>query len=84
MAKNDTGTPINLAGVNFFDIKEISVNEYCILPNGRGKPDQVHLWIEIEGFPHPVIMRFKSRPTMDELVVDLIAAANNVWPKVQP
>src|ERR1035437_6483701 len=79
MAKTNNTTPINVAGVKFHDIKEISVNEYCILPDAKGKAEQVHLWIEIEGLSHPLIMRFKSRPSLDKLVVDLIAAANNVW-----
>jgi hypothetical protein len=79
MAKTNNTTPINVAGVKFHDIKEISVNEFCILPDAKGKAEQVHLWIEIEGLSHPLIMRFKSRPSLDKLVVDLIAAANNVW-----
>lgn len=73
--------PVNLAGMKYFEIEELSVNEYHSLPDGQGKPEQLHLWVKIAGFPHPLVMRFKSRRPVDELIVALIAHANSIWGK---
>jgi hypothetical protein len=67
--------------MKYFEVKNISVNEYHPLPDGQGKPEQVHLWMEIEDIPHPFVMRFKSRRPVEELIVALITHANRVWPK---
>jgi len=79
--RQDDITPINVAGMKFYEIKAISVNEWHPLPNGSGKPEQVHLMIEIEDIPYPFVLRFKSRRPIDELIVALITHANNVYPK---
>jgi hypothetical protein len=80
MRKDDI-SPINVASMKFFEIKQISVNEWHPLPDGKGKPKQVHLWLDIEGIPYPFVLRFKSRRPVDELIVALITHANHVWPK---
>ena len=79
--RQDNTSPINVAGMKFFEIKEISVNEWHPLPNGEGSPEQVHLRLEVMDIPYPFVLRFKSRRPMDELIVALITHANNVWPK---
>ena len=61
-----------MAGIEFFEIEKIEVAEFHELPDGQGPPSQVHLTLTLAGFPHPLIMRFKSRPTLDELIVNLI------------
>jgi len=78
--RKDSTNPINTTGMKFFEIKQISVNEWHALLDGEGKPEQVHLWLDIEDIPYPFVMRFKSRRPVDELIVALIAHANNVWP----
>jgi len=72
-------TPRNVTGVAFYDIKEISVNEWHCLPDGQGEPEQVHMWIQLAGVPHPMVMRFKSGRTMDELIVALITHRRAVF-----
>ena len=79
--RHDDVTPINTAGMAFFEITKITVFEWHKLPDGQGKPEQLHLEIEIAGFPHPFIARFKSRRPVDELIVGLMAHVNNVWPR---
>lgn len=72
--------PRNLEGVVFLDIKQWSVNEYHPLPDGQGKPTQVHMWIEVDGFPHPLAIRFHTRRGIDELIMALRKHRDNVWP----
>jgi len=72
---------INTAGMKFVAIKSISVNEWHPLPDGQGKPEQVHLWIQMEDSDIPFVMRFKSPKPVDELIVALITHRNGVWPK---
>ncbi len=72
--------PINLAGVEFFEIEKIEVAEFHPLPDGQGPPTQVHLRLTLAAFPHPVVMRFHSRKTLDELIVNLIRHGKAVWP----
>jgi hypothetical protein len=77
----DSSTPINLSGVKFFDVEEISVNEYHPLPNGQGEPSQVHMMMKVSRMDHPLIVRFKSTQSIDQLIVALITHRNHVWPK---
>jgi len=79
--RKDSITPINTEGLKFYEIKGISVNEWHSLPDGKGNPEQVHLWLELEDIPYPFVLRFKSRRPIDELIVALITHANNVWTK---
>ena len=74
-------SPRNLAGTRFTEVTSISVNEYHPLPDGKGKPEQVHLYFEIKGYPFPFVVRFKSRRPVDNLIVALLTHANGVWPK---
>lgn len=78
--RKDSITPVNVAGVQFFEVKELSVNEWHPLADGKGQPEQVHLWLEVEGIEHPFVMRFKNRRPIDHLIMALITHANNVWP----
>ena len=75
------GEPINMEGVEFLEVEEISVNEYHELPDGKGDPTQVHLWLRLANFPHPLIIRFHSRRPVDELIVALITHSKAVWPE---
>ena len=79
---SDSTTPVNLAGMRYFEIEQIDVGEYHPLADGKGQPTQVHLNLQIANFPYPLVMRFKSRRPVDELIVALIAHANNVWGKI--
>lgn len=78
---NDDVTPVNTAGMRFYKIEKISVQEWHPLPDGKGKPEQVHLVVDVEGIPHPLVMKFKRRRPVDELIMALITHANNVWGK---
>lgn len=69
-----------MAGVEFFEIESIDVMEFHPLPDGEGPPSEVHLMLTIADFPHPVIMRFHSRRSCDELIVALMTHSKAVWP----
>ncbi len=70
---------MNLEGMKFFEVTEISVNEWHPTPDGSGPPEQVHLWIRLADFEHPLIMRIRSPKTIDELIVSLITHRKGVW-----
>jgi hypothetical protein len=72
--------PRNVTGVEFFEMEKIEVVEWHSLPDGEGNPEQVHLWFEIQGWPHPCVIRFRSRRTLDELITNLIHHSKSVWP----
>ena len=71
----------NLAGAKFCDIEQISIQEWHPLPNGEGKPTQVHMIIWVKGIKVPFIMRFKGPKTLGVVVATLQDYSANVWPK---
>jgi hypothetical protein len=75
-------TPVNTVGMKYFEVENIGVFEWHSLPDGQGKPEQVHLQFKVAGIPYPFVMRFKSRKPVDELIMALITHANGVWPNV--
>jgi hypothetical protein len=75
-------TPANTAGMKYFEVESIGVFEWHSLSDGQGKPEQVHLIMRMTGYDPPVIMRFKSRRPVDELIMALITHSNGVWPNV--
>ena len=79
--RRDNQKPFNTAGMAFYDVQNISVNEWHPLPDGQGDPTQVHVWFELDEFPHPLVIRFKSRRPVDSFIVALMTHANAVWPK---
>jgi len=70
---------MNLQGVTFFEIEEISVNEFHPLPDGQGDPTQVHLWFKVKDTEPVFCMRFKSGRPMDELITALITHRRSVF-----
>ena len=79
-AKGDVHS-VNVAGLAFYDVEEISVNEYHSLPNGEGEPEQVHMMLKLERVEHPIVIRFKSPATLDQVIVALMAHRRRVWPR---
>ncbi len=71
--------PVNLAGVEFYELDEIEVGEFHPLPNGEGDPTQVHLNCRLKGFPAAFVVRFKSGRAVDELIVALITHRKGVF-----
>ncbi len=69
--------PVNLAGVEFFEIEKISVHEFHEL--SEGLPSQVHLWFTVAGTPYPYVVRFKSGRGIDELIVALMTHRKAVF-----
>lgn len=78
---SEMGEPVNTSGMKFYDIKGLSVKEWHPLSDGKGEPTQVHLVLEVEGIPYPIILRLKSRRLVDELMTALLSHAINVWGK---
>ena len=54
-------TPFNIAGIRFLEIESISVNEWHPLPDGQGRPEQVHLWITLRGVTEPLSPSARER-----------------------
>lgn len=72
--------PINTAGMLFYEIESIVVNEWHELPDGRGDPSEVHIVVKVKGAKYPLIMRFKKPRPIDDLIVALITHRRRVWP----
>ena len=77
--KHEPMEPVNLAGVEFFEIKEIDVTEFHELSDAQGKPSEVHLWITMDVLDTPFIMRFHSPGGLDQLIVALMTHRKRVW-----
>ena len=71
--------PMNLKGVEFMEIEEISVNEWHALPDGQGEPTQVHLWFKLKDTEPVFCLRFKSGRPIDELITALITHRKSVF-----
>jgi hypothetical protein len=74
-------TPRNTGGELYYEVESIEVAEWHSLPDGQGKPEQVHLILTLADNPIPLVVRFKSRRPVDSLIMALMTHANGVWPK---
>ena len=74
--------PRNLDGVAVLELKldSIDVLEWHPLPDGQGKPTQVHVSMMIEGLDVPLVMRFKGPGTLDAFISALAVHRFHVWP----
>ena len=73
---------VNLTDLKVVELEEIRVNEFHPEPDGRRKPTQVHLTATPKGRPDvAIIMRFKSRRSLDQLVAALEHHADRVFGK---
>ena len=71
-----------LAGTQFYPVESIEVAEFHESNDGSGDPTAVMLILKIEGAEDtPLVMRFKSRPAVDELIVALMTHSKRVWPE---
>ena len=61
-------------------IDSIDVSEWHPLPDGQGKPTQVHVSMMIDGLDVPLVMRFKGPGTLDALISALAVHRFHVWP----
>lgn len=71
----------NLAGVEFYEITDLSIREYHAGAGGKGAPEELLLWIELAGLPLPLVMRFKTAEPVDALIESLTVHRNHVWGK---
>ena len=75
--------PRNLDGTDFLEVRldSIGVFEWHPLPEGRGKPTQVHMVMNLEGTDDiSLIIRFKGPGTLDAVIAALATHRFNVWP----
>lgn len=72
--------PVNLRDMKLFEVEEIDVVEWHPEPDGRGKPEQVHILYKAVGRDMRLIVRLKSRRILDELAAALIEHGDAVWP----
>lgn len=63
----------------------IHINAWCPDREANEPPEQVHLLIYIQGFPHaPLAIRFKSPDTLGFLIEELSRYRSYVWPDSEP
>jgi hypothetical protein len=67
------------AAMALIEIEAIQVQEWHPLPNGQGKPTQVHLCVTTKQMKLPLVMRFKGRDTLDQIIDALSTHADNVF-----
>lgn len=74
-----TRTNINIVPV---EVDSITIANWCPSPDGTGRPQQVHVLLDICGLEEvSIAIRFKSRRGLDNFVADLLSHANDVWPE---
>lgn len=61
-------------------IEEYGVYSWTPELDGKGVLEQVHLHIKIKGLKPPLVMRFKSRRAIQEMIDALVEHRNHVWP----
>ncbi len=74
--------PRNTDSIEFLGVKldSIHVLEWHPLPDGKGKPTQVHVSMMIESLDVPLVMRFKGPGTLDAFISALAVHRFHVWP----
>lgn len=71
----------NLDSMFLREIDEIDICEFHPLPNGGGKPTQVHMVVTVRDFPGQMVMRFKGPQTLDEVIDALTKHRERVFGK---
>ena len=67
-----------LAGQQFFAVKGFHISEWHPLPDGEGRPTQVHLVVQATDDIN-FVLRLKSKEACDGLIETLRRHRNNVW-----
>lgn len=70
----------NLSDINPMAVDQIVVLQWHRDKDGKGKPEQVHLLIPVNGLP-PMIVRLKSRRICEKLIEALKNNMEEVFPE---
>ena len=65
------------------EIESYTIASWCPDDDAQEPPEQVHLMINLQSNPFPMVMRFKSPKTIGALVEGLIAYRKEVWPDAE-
>jgi hypothetical protein len=68
----------------FHKSQGFEIAAWCPDDRAEEPPTQVHLIYHIEGFPAPVVVRFKSPDTLGFLIEELARYRREVWPDAEP
>lgn len=71
----------NTAGMPAIEIDRYEVREWHPLPDGKGKPTQVHFLLYLKGLEPPLVIRLKSKDAADTLIESLTRHRLAVWPE---
>lgn len=65
-----------------FEIESYTVYEWTPERDAQGKPTQVHMHIDVKGFPVPCkfVLRFKDRGGISKMIGALERHRDAVWP----
>ena len=66
--------------IEFYDVKEINIAEWCPDLEAKQPPEQVHMRLQLVNVPYPIVVRFKSPDTIGFLIEELAKYRRNVWP----
>ncbi len=81
--QHDFDKPRNTTGMEFFDVEGYTVATWGPNPDGKPPQNQVHFLLNISNAIRrnipPLVMRFRSRRAITELVDLLIRYRDEVW-----
>lgn len=68
----------------FLQVEQWRIAAWTPRPDGQPPLEQVHILLDIESFPYPVVMRFKSPDTLGFIIEELAKYRHQVWPDAEP
>lgn len=69
----------NLSDMFIREVRDINIVQWHPLPNGEGKPTQVHMMLNVVDFPGTLCLRFKGPTTLDQIIDALIEHREDVF-----
>lgn len=75
-----TRIPKNTGGEPIFTVEEIHVGSWGPLPDGKGPSTEVHVSVIVRQIPYPLVLRFKTKEYLDQVIETLQAHRADVWP----
>jgi len=73
--------PECLAGLRYMNIDGVVIGSFSPDNEANEKPTEVHMRIECNGLPFPMIMRFKGTVSLDQIIDALTKHREDVFGK---
>ena len=80
MSNRGPDEAVNLTGMGYYEVESMEISEFHPLPDGRGRPTQVHVTITLAELDYPITMRIKSKAACEQIIFALMEHSKAVWP----